>query len=114
MSEQMEPQVPPAPEAQPAPQPAPHPTPPAKAALGVISFGLALGVTFGISVFLLGLASALFDWGTPVVAVLSSLYIGYSPSFVGSIAGAVWAFVDGFIAGALTAWLYNRFVHARR
>ena len=81
-----------------------------KASLGVVSLGLAVGVTWAFGVFLLGLAAALFDWGVPVVAVLSSVYIGYSPSFVGSIAGAVWGFVDGFIGGVIMAWLYNKFV----
>ena len=64
--------------------------------------------------FILGLAATLFEWGILVVKVLSTLYIGYMPSFVGSIAGAVWAFVDGFIAGALMAWLYNKLLRSRR
>ncbi len=84
-----------------------------KASLGVVSLGLALGIAWALGMFLLGLAAGLFDWGVPVVAVLSSVYIGYSPSFVGSITGAVWGFVDGFIGGVVIAWLYNRFA-ARR
>ncbi len=84
-----------------------------KATLGVVSLGLAFGVTWALGVFLLGLAAGLFDWGVPVVAVLSSVYIGYSPTFVGSITGAVWGFVDGFIGGVIIAWLYNKFVSRR-
>ena len=84
-----------------------------KASLGVVSLGLAVGIAWALGVFLLGLGAGLFDWGIPVVAVLASLYRGYDPSFVGNITGAVWGFVDGFIGGALVAWLYNRFV-ARR
>ena len=84
-----------------------------KSTLGVVSLGLAFGITWALGMFLLGIAAALFDWGVPVVAVLSSVYIGYSPSFVGSIAGAVWGFVDGFISGVLMAWLYNKFVTRR-
>jgi fructose-specific phosphotransferase system IIC component len=87
--------------------------------LGVISFGLALGVTSAVFVFILGIMAAFFGWGLQLAQVLSSLYIGYGPTFVGTIAGAVWAFVDGFVAGALIAWLYNRFLlyrttHPRR
>ena len=84
-----------------------------KSTLGVVSLGLAFGITWALGMFLLGIAAALFDWGVPVVAVLSSVYIGYSPSFFGSIAGAVWGFVDGFIGGVLMAWLYNKFVTRR-
>jgi hypothetical protein len=32
---------------------------------------------------------------------------------VGTIAGAVWAFVGGFAAGVMIAWLYNRFLLRR-
>lgn len=84
------------------------------ASLGVVSFGLAVGVTSAILVFLLGLAAALFGWGVALAAILSSLYIGFGPTFVGSITGAVWAFVDGFVFGLLIAWFYNRFLLTRR
>jgi len=82
--------------------------------LGVISFGLAVGVTWAIAVFVLGLAAWLFGWGVDAAIALASLYIGYGPSLVGAIAGAVWGFVDGLILGVLVAWLYNRFLLARR
>ena len=82
--------------------------------LGVISFGLALGVTFAIFVFVLGVVAAAFGWGVQLAAALSSLYIGFGPTFVGAIAGAVWAFVDGLIAGVLIVWFYNRFLLRRR
>jgi hypothetical protein len=38
------------------------------------------------------------------------LYIGYEPTLLGAITGAVWAFVDAFILGVLVAWIYNRLV----
>jgi len=85
-----------------------------RATLGVVSVGLAIGVTSAVAVFFLGLMAAFFGWGVPVAVALSSLYIGYGPSFVGAIAGAVWAFVDGLIAGVLIAWFYNRFLLRRR
>ena len=82
--------------------------------LGMISFGLAVGVTWAIAVFVLGLAAWLFGWGVDAAIALASLYIGYGPSLVGAIAGAVWGFVDGLILGVLVAWLYNRFLLARQ
>ncbi len=81
--------------------------------LGVISFGLAWGIVTGAFVFLLGTAAALFDWGVPLAAILSSVYVGYGPTFVGSIAGAVWAFASGFLFGLLVALLYNTFLMRR-
>ncbi len=76
--------------------------------LAVVTFGLAFGFIWAFGAFLLGIMAALSGWGITIVEVLSSLYIGYSPTFVGSIAGAVWGFADGFIFAALVAWLYNR------
>ena len=84
-----------------------------RGSLGVISFGLALGVSMAIGVFVLGIVATLFDWGVTAVGVLSSLYFGYGPTFVGAVAGAMWAFVDGFIFGLLIAWFYNRFLNLR-
>jgi hypothetical protein len=78
--------------------------------LGVMSFGVACGITLAVAVFILAMATAMFGWGIGVVQVLSTLYIGYEPSFV----GAVWAFVDGFIGGAVLAWIYNKLVSRRR
>jgi len=101
-------------EAPPAPAPAPAPAPvPARARLGVISFGLAMGVTAGFFVFVLGIVAGLSGWGMFVVEALSSVFIGYAPNLVGSIAGAVWAFVDGLVAGVMVSWLYNRFLTSR-
>ena len=82
--------------------------------LGVISFGLALGTAWAIGVVLLTVVAGLFGWGVALAAVLQSLYLGYGPSFVGDIAGAVWGFVDGFLFGILIAWLYNRFLLTRQ
>jgi hypothetical protein len=81
--------------------------------LGVISFGLAVAVTSAAFTFFLGLMATFFGWGVELAAALSSLYIGFSPTFVGTIAGAVWAFVTGFAGGVMIAWLYNRFLLRR-
>lgn len=83
------------------------------ATLGVISFGLALAVTSAVFTVLLGIMASFFGWGVELAGMLASLYIGFSPTFVGTIAGAVWAFVDGFVAGVMIAWLYNRFLLRR-
>ncbi len=83
--------------------------------LGAVSFGLAWGFVSGFFVFVLGTAASLFGWGVPLAAALSSIYVGYAPTFIGSIAGAVWAFATGFLFGLLVAMVYNRLVrrHAR-
>ena len=59
------------------------------------------------------MVAALFGWGVVLAQILSSLYIGFAPTLVGTIAGAVWAFTDGFIAGVMIAMLYNRLLLRR-
>ncbi len=71
-----------------------------------LALGVAVGVLWAIYVFLAGII-AMFDWGTALVVALSSLYVGYGASIIGALIGAVWAFADGFIAGAIIAWVYN-------
>jgi hypothetical protein len=52
--------------------------------------------------------TAMFGWGDDLIAPLASLYIGYAASVIGAIIGAVWAFIDGFVAGVIIAWIYNK------
>lgn len=75
--------------------------------LNVKALGLTFGILWSASVLILGLLSMAFDWGTDFVETLSSLYFGYEPTILGSVIGAAWGFVDGFIFGVLVAWLYN-------
>jgi hypothetical protein len=82
--------------------------------LGVVSFGLALGLTWAIFVFVLGIVAGFLGWGVGIAVALSTLYVGYDATLIGAIAGAVWAFVNGLVAGVLIAWFYNRFLLTRR
>lgn len=71
-----------------------------------VALGVALGVLWAFYVLFVGI-TAMFGWGTALVTALASLYIGYGASIGGAIIGAIWAFVDGFIAGVIIAWVYN-------
>ena len=79
------------------------------AKLDVKAFGLALGILWSACVVLLGITSALFNWGNAWVKLLSLCYIGYNVTVVGVIIGAVWGFFDAFIGAVIFAWLYNKF-----
>ena len=74
--------------------------------LNVKALALALGVLGALWMLLLGWLAA-FGWGVAVVDVISTLYIGFRPGFVGGIVGAAWGFVDCAIAGAVIAYVYN-------
>jgi len=70
------------------------------------ALGIAIGVLWAAYVLFCGI-TAMFGWGIALVDVISSLYVGYGPSVLGAFIGAVWGFVDGYIAGVVIALLYN-------
>ena len=72
-----------------------------------LPFGVAIGVVWGVGVLLAGLM-AMTGYGAIFVNALGSVYLGYGASIVGALIGAVWALIDGLVAGALIAWVYNR------
>jgi hypothetical protein len=76
--------------------------------LKVSAFGLALGIVWGGAMFLLGVVDIFTTWGDAWGAIMSTIYIGYSPTFLGSIIGGVWGFCDAGIGGVIVAWLYNK------
>lgn len=76
--------------------------------LNVINFGLAIGIVTGIYIFFAGLISWKFAWGMPMVQMMGSWYRGFGPTMGGSLIGAIWGFADGFILGAVIAWIYNK------
>lgn len=71
-----------------------------------LALGIAIGVLWALYVGCLAI-TAMFHWGAELIAPLASLYIGYGASVIGAIIGAAWAFVDGFVAGIVIAWIYN-------
>jgi len=73
-----------------------------------IGLALGVGIYWGLSMLVAGWTS-MFGWGNSFVSMMSSIYIGYEPSFIGAIIGGIWGFFDGFIAGAVVAFFYNMF-----
>jgi hypothetical protein len=80
--------------------------------LSVKALTLALGATWSFFMLCIGWTST-FGWGTRVVEVMSSVYIGYAPSFVGGILGALWGFLDGAVGGLIVALVYNAMARTR-
>jgi hypothetical protein len=78
------------------------------AKLHVVGLGLAIGILSAVYVFILGLF-AMRGYGVDYVHLAGSIYVGYAPTFLGSLVGAIWAFIHGFIGGVIIAWLYNCF-----
>lgn len=78
--------------------------------LNVKAFGLACGLFVGVGLFLVTWWIILFSGATQEVTFIGKVYRGYTISPLGSVIGLAWGLADGFIGGAIFAWLYNLFV----
>lgn len=84
--------------------------------LNVKGLALTLGLVWGIlGMFLVGLCNVIWPtYGAAFLEVMASVYPGYhgTPSFGQVIVGTLYGIVDGAVAGAIVAWVYNRFAAA--
>lgn len=84
--------------------------------LDVKAMAISLGLIWGVlAIFLVGLANMIWPgYGQAFLDLTASIYPGYkaTASFGQVIVGMLYGLVDGAIAGALLAWLYNRFAAA--
>ena len=75
--------------------------------LNVRAFALSFALWWGFGLFFLTWWIIAFDGATGEATFIARLYRGYNISPSGSFIGLLWALADGFIGGAIFAWLYN-------
>jgi hypothetical protein len=82
--------------------------------LSIKAFTLAGAATFGIVMLLMGIVALVKPtWGAEFMAVVGVIHPGANGVAVGSVLiSTVYAVVHGAFAGALFAWLHNRFLAA--
>lgn len=78
--------------------------------INVKALALTMGIIWSLILLIMGILSN-FGYGKMFVAVMDSIYIGYKNNLIGSLIGTLWGFVDGCIAGAIIALLYNKISH---
>jgi len=76
--------------------------------LNIKALGLTSGILWGLAIFLTTYWIVITDSGGSTLGLLHKFYFGYSVSWLGGIIGLFWGFIDGFITGAIFAWLYNK------
>ncbi|PIR97152.1 MAG: membrane-associated protein [Candidatus Doudnabacteria bacterium CG10_big_fil_rev_8_21_14_0_10_41_10] len=74
------------------------------------ALAMGCGFTNAFAFLVLGLTAAFLGWGNELVELASKLYLGYGVDPIGLVVGVLWAFVDGFLLGALFATVYNKFL----
>ncbi len=77
--------------------------------LSVKALALSFGIIWAAAVFLVGIANLIWpSYGTTFLQFAASVYPGYEVGGFGSvIVGTLYALLDGLVAGAILAWLYN-------
>lgn len=73
------------------------------------ALGLALGIIWGLCMFLWALAAVYLNWGAGAITIMQDIYLGFKAGIIGGIMGAIWGFIDGYIFGFLIALIYNKF-----
>jgi len=76
--------------------------------LNAKKLGLAGGILWAVSMFIMTWASILWGYGVEWLNLMASIYPGYEISAVGSVVGLVYGFFDAFIGLFILAWLYNK------
>ncbi len=74
----------------------------AKGRISPLALGMAMGVTWGVSVLLMGLIACYLMYGMAFVSAMGTVYTGYDASIAGSLMGGVIGFVDAFVVGSYT------------
>jgi len=77
-------------------------------------FALTCALVWGFGLFLLTWWIIAFEGATAERTFLGLVYRGYSISPGGSVIGLGWALLDGFVGGAIFAWLYNLFASTEK
>jgi hypothetical protein len=73
------------------------------------ALGLALGIVWGVTVFLATWVIIMRGGTGEMLSKLGRFYFGYTVSAGGSIIGLIYGFIDGFIGGWVIGLLYNAF-----
>ncbi len=73
------------------------------------ALALSIGVIWGLAIFLLTVWFLIMGYSGNLLAMLGSVYLGYSVSWFGAFIGLIYGFIDGLICGALLGFLYNKF-----
>ena len=81
--------------------------------LNVRAFALTTGILWGIGLLGITWWMIVLDGATGEPTLIGRVYRGYTISPGGSFIGLLWALPDGFIGGAIFAWVYNLLVGGR-
>ena len=81
--------------------------------LDIRAFALTCALLWGFGLFVLTWWIMAFDGASTEPTLIGKVYRGYVITPGGSVIGLIWGFIDGYIGGAIFAWLYNLLASSR-
>ena len=81
--------------------------------LDVKAAAATLALTWGLGLFLMTWWLILVEGASEAPNFLGRFYLGYRITPLGSLVGLAWGTLDGWLAGFILAWLYNRMARER-
>ena len=72
------------------------------------ALGITLGLTWGLSIFLLTFFIMWHGETMELTSKLGRVYLGYTVTAPGAFIGLVYGFVHAFVAGWFIAFVYNK------
>ena len=78
------------------------------------AFGIAIGTVWALTIFVITAIIMLPGGGRgEILSRIGNVYIGYNPTEASSlIIGPIYAFINGYVAGWLLAYIYNKVIEA--
>ncbi len=75
--------------------------------LSAVALGVAFGVVSAISMMVFAWSAWLGGNGSQMIQQWAAIYPGFDASLKGGFIGGAWGFVEGFVLGVITGWIYN-------
>ncbi len=75
--------------------------------LNITAFGISCGAISALSIIIYSVLASVTGFGIEIESIVESLHPGYTLSIAGTIIGAIWEFVYGYLWGVILAWFYN-------
>lgn len=76
--------------------------------LNPTKLGISGGILWGLSMFICTILAISVGYSTSFLTIMADIYPGYTISWLGTIIGLVYGFLDGFFGLFLLAWIYNK------
>lgn len=77
------------------------------ARLSAVALGVSIGVVCALTMMIFAWSAWLGGYATQMIEQWATVFPGIEASLKGGFIAGAWGFVEGFIFGVVTGWIYN-------